>query len=96
MQFVFLALVYHLVQFLITMEFLLSLQTFPSAFYDLLEQSLPFYNMLKRQVRRPIGPHQPLLPDPPLPVPANKKILVWVGDELLPRDSAKVFVTGTL
>ena len=96
MQFVFLALVYHLVQFLITMEFLLSLQTFPSAFYDLLEQSLPFYNMLKCQVRRPIGPHQPPLPDPPLPVPANKKILVWVGDELLPRDSAKVFVTGTL
>jgi len=91
MQFVFLALVYHLVQFLITMVFLLSLQTFPSAFYDLLEQSLPFYNMLKSQVRRPIGPHQPPLPDPPLPVPANKKILVWVGDELLPHDSAKAF-----
>ncbi|XP_025794204.1 branched-chain-amino-acid aminotransferase-like protein 1 isoform X3 [Panicum hallii] len=66
--------------------------TFPSAYYDLLEQSLPFYNMLKRQVRRTIGSHQPPLPDPPLPVPANKKILVWVGDELLPRDSAKVSV----
>ncbi|KAG2540605.1 hypothetical protein PVAP13_9NG576300 [Panicum virgatum] len=66
--------------------------TFPSAFYDLLEQSLPFYNMLKRQVRRTVGSQQPLLPDPPLPVPANKKILVWVGDELLPRDSAKVSV----
>lgn len=52
--------------------------------------------MLKRQVRGTIGSQQPLLPDPPLPVPANKKILVWVGDELLPRDSAKVFVTGTL
>ncbi|WVZ57002.1 hypothetical protein U9M48_007450 [Paspalum notatum var. saurae] len=66
--------------------------TFPFTFYDLLEQSLPFYNMLKRQVRRTTGSRQPSLPDPPLPVPANKKILVWVGDELLPRDSAKVSV----
>uniref|UniRef100_A0A0D9VU79 Branched-chain-amino-acid aminotransferase-like protein 1 n=1 Tax=Leersia perrieri TaxID=77586 RepID=A0A0D9VU79_9ORYZ len=66
--------------------------TFPFAFYDLLEQSLPFYNMLKRQVRKTAGSLQPTLPDPPLPVPANKKILVWVGDELLPRDSAKVSV----
>lgn len=65
--------------------------TFPFAFYDLLEQSLPFYNMLKRQVRRIAGSQQPQY-DPPLPVPENKKILVWVGDELLPRDSAKVSV----
>lgn len=49
--------------------------------------------MLKRQVKRTIRSQQIPLPDPPLPVPANKKILVWVGDELLPRDSAKVFVT---
>nr|CAB3500758.1 unnamed protein product [Digitaria exilis] len=67
-------------------------ETFPFSFYDLLEQSLPFYNMLKRKVRRTIGSQQIPLPDPPLPVPANKKILVWVGDELLPRDSAKVSV----
>ncbi|XP_006651399.2 branched-chain-amino-acid aminotransferase-like protein 1 [Oryza brachyantha] len=66
--------------------------TFPFAFYDLLEQSLPFYNMLKRQVSKTAGSLQPTLPDPPLPVPENKKILVWVGDELLPRDSAKVSV----
>lgn len=52
--------------------------------------------MLKRQVKRTIRSQQIPLPDPPLPVPANKKILVWVGDELLPRDSAKVFVTRTL
>lgn len=45
--------------------------------------------MLKRQVRRIAGSQQPQY-DPPLPVPENKKILVWVGDELLPRDSAKV------
>nr|CAB3495886.1 unnamed protein product [Digitaria exilis] len=70
----------------------LNILTFPFSFYDLLEQSLPFYNMLKRQVRRTIGSQQIPLPDPPLPVPANKKILVWVGDELLPRDSAKVSV----
>jgi len=52
--------------------------------------------MLKRQIRKTRGPQQPPLPDPPLPVPANKNILVWVGDELLPRDSAKVYATGTL
>ena len=63
-------------------------------FYDLLEQSLPFYNMLKHQVRRIAGSQQPHY-DPPLPVPENKKILVWVGDELLPRDSAKV-CTGNI
>lgn len=66
--------------------------TFPFAFYDLLEQSLPFYNMLKRQVRRTAGSLLPPPPDPPLPVPRNKKILVWVGNELLPRDSARVSV----
>ncbi|TVU46986.1 hypothetical protein EJB05_06560 [Eragrostis curvula] len=66
--------------------------TLPFAFYELLEQALPFYNMLKRQVRRTVGSLETPLPDPPLPVPANKKILVWVGDELLPRDSAKVSV----
>ncbi|XP_062211337.1 branched-chain-amino-acid aminotransferase-like protein 1 isoform X2 [Phragmites australis] len=66
--------------------------TFPFAFYDLLEQSLPFYNMLKRQVRTTVGSQEPPLPDPPLPVPANKKILVWVGDGLFPRDTAKVSV----
>jgi hypothetical protein len=66
------------------------LQTFPFTFYELLQQALPFYNMLKHQVRKAVGSVEPHLPDPPLPVPANKKILVWVGDELLPRDSAKV------
>ncbi|KAK3147191.1 hypothetical protein QOZ80_3BG0279280 [Eleusine coracana subsp. coracana] len=66
--------------------------TFPFAFYELLEQALPFYNMLKRQVRRTVVSLEPPLHDPPLPVPANKKILVWVGDELLPRESAKVSV----
>uniref|UniRef100_A0ACD5XLQ0 Uncharacterized protein n=1 Tax=Avena sativa TaxID=4498 RepID=A0ACD5XLQ0_AVESA len=48
--------------------------------------------MLKRQVRRTAGSLQPPQSDPPLPVPENKKILVWVGDELLPRDSARVSV----
>ncbi|KAK3151668.1 hypothetical protein QOZ80_3AG0248980 [Eleusine coracana subsp. coracana] len=66
--------------------------TFPFTFYELLEQALPFYNMLKRQVRRTVVSLEPPLHDPPLPVPANKKIFVWVGDELLPRDSAKVSV----
>lgn len=28
--------------------------------------------------------------DPPLPVPGNRQLLVWVGDSLLPRNQAKV------
>ncbi|XP_020108590.1 branched-chain-amino-acid aminotransferase-like protein 2 isoform X2 [Ananas comosus] len=69
---------------------------FPFALYDLLEQSLPFYNMLKRQTRQMVTPLGPSLPIPTLPVPANEKILVWVGDELLPRESAKVSVLDSV
>ncbi|KAJ8636579.1 hypothetical protein MRB53_010846 [Persea americana] len=64
---------------------------FPTQLYDLLEQSLPFYNMLKRHTRHASSISKSL-PDPSLPVPANEKILVWVGDELVTRDSAKVSV----
>ncbi|XP_029116375.1 branched-chain-amino-acid aminotransferase-like protein 2 isoform X2 [Elaeis guineensis] len=64
---------------------------FPCALYDLLEQSLPFYNMLRQKIRRTGSSLQPSLP-PHLPVPANEKLLAWVGDELLPRESAKVSV----
>lgn len=63
--------------------------TFPSQLYDLLEQSLPLYNMLRRHTRRV---SKAPLPRPSLPVPANEKILVWVGDELTTRESAKVSV----
>lgn len=72
------------------------LQPFPSALYDLLEQSLPFYNMLRQKSRRTGFSLQPSLPLPSLPVPANEKLLAWVGDELLPRESAKVFVNEKL
>ncbi|XP_020108592.1 branched-chain-amino-acid aminotransferase-like protein 2 isoform X4 [Ananas comosus] len=71
-------------------------EKFPFALYDLLEQSLPFYNMLKRQTRQMVTPLGPSLPIPTLPVPANEKILVWVGDELLPRESAKVSVLDSV
>ncbi|XP_043711631.1 branched-chain-amino-acid aminotransferase-like protein 1 [Telopea speciosissima] len=64
----------------------------PSSLYDLLEQNLPFYNMLRRQARRTSAYSKPSLPIPSLPVRANEKILVWVGDEIVPRDSAKVSV----
>lgn len=64
---------------------------FPLALYDLLEQSLPFYKVLRRHVR-PNSSLQPSLPAPSLPVPDNAKILVWVGDELVPREDAKVSV----
>lgn len=35
---------------------------------------------------------EPSLPLPSLPVVANEKLLAWVGNELLPRDSAKVTI----
>ncbi|KAK6143287.1 hypothetical protein DH2020_023635 [Rehmannia glutinosa] len=60
---------------------------FPSSLYNLLEQSLPFYDLLKRYVRLTTAKSLH-----PLPVPANEKLLAWVGDELLPRESAKVTV----
>ncbi|KAG5549262.1 hypothetical protein RHGRI_014575 [Rhododendron griersonianum] len=68
---------------------------FLSSLYDLLEQSLPLYNMLRRHTRgkSSLGPQ---LPRPSLPVPANEKLLVWVGDEILPRDSAKVSVLDSV
>ncbi|KAK9088005.1 hypothetical protein Syun_030399 [Stephania yunnanensis] len=69
---------------------------FPSLHYDLLEQSLPFYNMLRRKTRRLSSLLKPPLPTPNLPVPANEKILVWVGDEILPRESAKVSVFDSI
>lgn len=67
-------------------------QPFPFSLYDLLEQSLPFYNILKRQVRRTSALLKSPLPQPDLPVPANEKLLAWVGDEIVPRESAKVSV----
>uniref|UniRef100_K7LJM5 Branched-chain-amino-acid aminotransferase-like protein 1 n=1 Tax=Glycine max TaxID=3847 RepID=K7LJM5_SOYBN len=44
-------------------------QPFPFSLYNLLEQSLPLYNMLRRH-----------------------KLLAWVGNEIVPRESAKVSV----
>lgn len=49
---------------------------------------MPFYNMLRCHVRP--TPQKSALPRPSLPVPANEKLLAWVGDEIVPRESAKV------
>ncbi|KAL5995842.1 hypothetical protein ACLOJK_025913 [Asimina triloba] len=68
------------------------IETLPTQFYDLLEQSFPLYNMLKRHCKHKSSLLRPHLPLPSLPVPENEKILAWVGDELLPRESAKVSV----
>ncbi|CAN1124324.1 Branched-chain-amino-acid aminotransferase-like protein 2 [Linum perenne] len=65
---------------------------FPFALYDLLEQSLPLYNVLRRSVKRPSNLLKSPLPPPDIPVPENEKLLAWVGDEILPRESAKVSV----
>ncbi|KAK1305176.1 Branched-chain-amino-acid aminotransferase-like protein 2 [Acorus calamus] len=64
----------------------------PPQLYELLEQSLPFYNLLRRYAKRTLPFDNSSLPIPDLPVPANEKLLIWVGDELLPRDWAKVSV----
>lgn len=65
---------------------------FPMSLYDVLEQSLPFYNLLRRHMRQTSSLLKSPLPDPDLPIPENKKLLAWVGDEIVPRDSAKVSV----
>ncbi|XP_050223542.1 branched-chain-amino-acid aminotransferase-like protein 1 [Mercurialis annua] len=67
-------------------------QPFPLFMYDLLEQSLPLYNMLRRHVKRTSLLLKSPLPPPDIPIPANEKLLAWVGDEILPRESAKVSV----
>lgn len=66
------------------------LQTFPLQHYDLLEQSLPLYNILRSHVKHSSSLLSSPLPPPSLPVPENAKLLAWVGDEILPREMAKV------
>ncbi|KAL0005841.1 hypothetical protein SO802_013402 [Lithocarpus litseifolius] len=65
---------------------------FPFSLYELLEQSLPLYYSLRRHVKQTSSLIKSSLPPPDLPVPANEKLLAWVGDEILPRESAKVSV----
>ncbi|KAF5739493.1 branched-chain-amino-acid aminotransferase-like protein 2 [Tripterygium wilfordii] len=67
-------------------------EPFPLTMYELLEQSLPFYNLLRCHVKQTSSLLKTNLPQPNLPVPANEKLLAWVGDEMLPRESAKVSV----
>ncbi|CAJ2628648.1 branched-chain-amino-acid aminotransferase-like protein 2-like [Trifolium pratense] len=67
-------------------------QPFPFSLYNLLEQSLPLYNMLRRHVKKKLSLLSSPLPSPNLPVPANEKLLAWVGDEIVTRESAKVSV----
>ncbi|KAL1536236.1 branched-chain-amino-acid aminotransferase-like protein 1 [Salvia divinorum] len=64
---------------------------FPSSLYNLLEQSLPLYNLLRCYVRGSSNCAQP-----ELPVSKNEKLLVWVGDEIVPRESAKVSVFDSI
>lgn len=73
-----------------TRDIIFHFQPFPMSLYDLLEQSLPFYNMLRHNVRKTSSLLKSPLPEPDLPVPANKNLLAWVGDEIVPRDDAKV------
>ncbi|CAH8259404.1 unnamed protein product [Arabidopsis lyrata] len=67
-------------------------RTFPLSHYDLLEQSLPLYNILRSHVKHSSSLLSSPLPAPSLPVPENAKLLAWVGDEILPREMAKVSV----
>ncbi|KAL6324218.1 hypothetical protein AAG906_006490 [Vitis piasezkii] len=68
------------------------LSAIPFSLYDLLEQSLPLYNILRRHVKQRASLRKSTLPIPDLPVPENEKLLAWVGDEIVPRESAKVSV----
>ncbi|XP_022852064.1 branched-chain-amino-acid aminotransferase-like protein 2 [Olea europaea var. sylvestris] len=65
---------------------------FPPSMYNLLEQCMPFYNMLRLHVKW----SGIMSLQPELPVPANEKLLVWVGDEIVPRGSAKVSVLDSV
>ncbi|XP_010524883.1 PREDICTED: branched-chain-amino-acid aminotransferase-like protein 1 [Tarenaya hassleriana] len=67
-------------------------QTFPLSHYELLEQTLPLYNVLKRHVKNKSSLLSSPLPPPDLPVPENAKLFAWIGDEILPREMAKVSV----
>ena len=65
-------------------------QTFPLKHYDLLEQCLPLYNILRRHVKHKSSLLTSTLNPPSLPVPENAKLFAWVGDEIVPREMAKV------
>jgi len=52
--------------------------------------------MLRRHVKKKSSLLSSPLPTPDLPVPANEKLLAWVGDEIAPRDSAKVISYMTI
>ncbi|PQQ09185.1 branched-chain-amino-acid aminotransferase-like protein 1 [Prunus yedoensis var. nudiflora] len=52
---------------------------FPMSLYDVLEQSLPFYNFLRRHVKQTSCLLKSRLPEPDLPVPENEKLLAWVS-----------------
>ncbi|KAL2491832.1 Branched-chain-amino-acid aminotransferase-like protein 2 [Abeliophyllum distichum] len=67
---------------------------FPSSLYDLLEQSLPFYNMLRHHAWRTC--YFIKSPCPKLPISANEKLFVWVGNDIVPRESAKVSVFDSI
>ncbi|KAH9754679.1 Branched-chain-amino-acid aminotransferase-like protein 1 [Citrus sinensis] len=49
-----------------------------------------------RNVRKTSSLLKSPLPEPDLPVPANKNLLAWVGDEIVPRDDAKVSVFDSI
>nr|GEU75435.1 hypothetical protein [Tanacetum cinerariifolium] len=72
-------------------------EPFPPLLYDVLEQSLLFYNMLKTHARRT---RFPKLPKPYLPVPSNEKIVVWCLTQLskavIPYGKEFEFISGKL
>lgn len=53
---------------------------------------MPLYNILRRHVKQRASLRKSTLPIPDLPVPENEKLLAWVGDEIVPRESAKVLL----
>ncbi|NP_001266154.1 branched-chain-amino-acid aminotransferase-like protein 1-like [Cicer arietinum] len=64
----------------------------PLSQYNLLARTLPHYNMLRSHVKKKLSILSSPSPPPDLPVPANEKLVAWVGDEIVTRESAKVSV----
>lgn len=68
-------------------------QPLPLSQYNLLARTLPHYNMLRSHVKKKLSILSSPSPPPDLPVPANEKLVAWVGDEIVTRESAKVLIS---
>ncbi|MCO5597641.1 hypothetical protein L7F22_051722 [Adiantum nelumboides] len=69
-------------------------KAFPIELHDVLEECQPFYRMLKRHAL--VSTKCNLRAVPKIPIRENERILVWVGDDIVPREDAKVSVFDSI